>query len=129
MKKVIGMIIFMSFIFGMLLIPAMGQPILKETYADPVYVDVYLTPTQPLGADWNTGLGGDIITVYAEVTDVLNNEVWIMYEFCNRQLCTPQVWDTMTHLGGDLYMFELPGDSFNAGDFVKSISDQLKNLS
>ena len=125
MKKLIGTMIFLSLIIGIAtpLVAGQLQPI--KPSVDPTYVEVYTTPRHPIGADWDSGLGGDVITIYAEVTDVLNNEVWIAYEFCNRLQCIPLTWDKMTHLGGDSYSFVLPGDTFNGWPYYEASSDPL----
>jgi len=87
--------------------------------ADPVFLEVYITPEHPFGSDWTTGVGGDVITIYARVANNYHGadpdnpepEVYFRYFFCNRVACFPNVNGLMTLVGGDLYKCELNGDT------------------
>lgn len=112
-RKIAAMWVCALMIASAFVMVAEGKEIGDSPMATPVFLDVYTSPRYPLGADWDTGLGGDIITVFANVTNVLNNDVWVTWYFANRLVCMPDAYDVMTHVSGTLYKFVLPGDSFN----------------
>jgi len=92
---------------------ATSAPVQEPEPDAPVYVNVWHTPRYPLGHDWTTYQGGDVITVYAEITGV-TGQVEIQYGYCNRTQC-PLVEPSpppfyMTNVGGDLYSYQLAGN-------------------
>ena len=114
MKRILGVAIFMIMIIGIMSPLTMAQPQTNETATVPTYVDVYTFPRNPIGAYWDTGLDGDIITVYAEI----ENADWVDIKtgFCNHYTCTiGEPWVPMTNVGGNLWSYQLPGDNFAAG--------------
>jgi hypothetical protein len=91
-----------------------ANDISDRTLATPVFQGVYLSPRHPLGAFPETGMGGDVIAVYANVVDakIEGDGVYIKYAFCqNSGICqSPSEWMMMDHISGNLYRYILPGD-------------------
>ena len=128
MKKIIGVLILIGLLTAAMAPFTVARPVADETQATPVFLDVYTSPRYPIGADWDTGLGGDEITVFANVTNVLDNDVWVTWAFCNRVFCLPDTYDVMTHLGGTLYQFVLPGDASLPGPYFEASSDPGQHI-
>jgi len=105
--------------------------------ATPVFLNVYTSPRYPLGAsNWTTGEGGDVITVYAEVSDANTTDpgVYINWAFCNNQGTCYQwavpdwaadPWFNMNHVAGNLYNFTLPGDPKFGTDVYEACASNL----
>ena len=124
MKRILGVAIFMIMIIGIMSPLTMAQPQTNETATVPTYVDVYTFPRNPIGAYWDTGLDGDIITVYAEI----ENADWVDIKtgFCNHYTCTiGEPWVPMTNVGGNYNIFEISHSGKEISTLFLKIFDLL----
>ena len=128
MKRVIGILIMIGLLTVAFTPLTIAQKSLPNTKLDPPFVDVYMSPRNPIGADWTTGLNGDVITIFANVTDnYLSDGVWINWRFCNRVTCVDSPGDfLMTHVAGTLYKYVMPGDSINGWPYYDASGDPLQ---
>ena len=120
MKKIFGALIILGLVIGILSPMAVGHPSQYiEPEVVPVFVDVYTSPRNPIGANWDNSIAGDVITVYAEITSA--DAVRINSQFCNRVSCdfNLDMYD-MTNVGGNLWMYQLPGDNINKWPYYEA---------
>ncbi len=88
-----------------------STPASVPMHPDDFVVDWWTSPEYPLGANWTTGLGGDIITVYIQF-----NSSYIDYAELQNAKCTTictvnPTWEVMTYTGADnIWSCNLPGD-------------------
>ncbi len=135
MKKAACCMFIVSFLVLSVVTPlAVSSPHNPEPDSVAVFNSIYQTPEYPFGFEWDTGdgnqtynvgWGGDIVTVYVNVTTQCT--VYIKYGYCNNMSCylgepgLPDDMDfrnmseyamgwEMNHLGGTLYSYQLIGD-------------------